>query len=303
MQLLLQESTNHLKRPYRALSGPGGAQLKFYLLDCIAGMKNCVGDSSVDVVVTSPPYNIGVKYSMHADNLPREKYYSWMADLGVQVKRVLKEDGSFFLNVGSRPSDQWVAWDVAYVFRQQLALQNVIHWVKSIAISKADVGDYTNILNDMAAGHFKPIVSKRFLSDCHEYVFHFTKNGDVTLDKLAIGVPYQDKTNIGRWKSARQDRRDRGNVWFLPYRTIRSKSERPHPAIFPAKLPEMCIRLHGRRPNLTVLDPFLGIGSSAVAAASLGASFIGFEIDKTYLDEAISRVREVRSSCGTKTKK
>jgi site-specific DNA-methyltransferase (adenine-specific) len=277
-------------RPYKIIRRKASkGKLTFYYQDCVSGMAN-LRENSVDIVVTSPPYNIGTKYNIHDDSLPREKYLGWISEVGNQVNRVLTDDGSFFLNVGNTPKDQWIAWDVARVLHQKFFLQNVIHWVKSIAISKQDVGDYPNILGDLAPGHFKPIVSERFLNDCHEYIFHFTKTGEVKLDKLAIGVPYQDKTNIGRWHSARQDKRDRGNTWFLPYRTIRNKAERPHPASFPAKLPEMCIKLHGRRPNLVVLDPFLGIGATASAAASLGVSFVGFEIDKSYLDEAISRV-------------
>ena len=204
------------------------------------------------------------------------------------VSRALADDGSFFLNVGNKPKDQWIAWDVAAVMRSHFVLQNVIHWVKSIAISKSDVGNYPNISGDIAVGHFKPIVSERFLNDCHEYIFHFTKSGSARLDKLAVGIPYQDKTNIGRWKSAKADRRDRGNTWFIPYETIRSRSDRPHPATFPAKLPEMCIKLHGRAG--LVVDPFAGIGSTAVAATKLGASFVGFEIDKDYLESAIARL-------------
>ncbi|MGI0029298.1 MAG: DNA methyltransferase, partial [Nitrososphaera sp.] len=63
---------------------------------------------------------------------------------------------------------------------------------------------------------------------------------------------------------------------------------RPHPATFPAKLPEMCMRLHGD--VRLAVDPFTGIGSTAVAALRLGVNFIGFEIDREYLDTAISKV-------------
>jgi site-specific DNA-methyltransferase (adenine-specific) len=257
-------------------------------MDCIEGMKE-IAKGSINVVVTSPPYNIGIEYSTHGDNLPRESYLAWMEKTAVSVKRILAGDGSFFLNIGNTPSDQWIAWDVAQAIRKHFVLQNVIHWVKSIAINKSDVGNYPNIISDVAVGHFKPIVSSRFLNDCHEYIFHFTKSGNVKLDKLAIGVPYQDKTNIGRWKS-KQDKRDRGNTWFMPYETIQKRTQRPHPATFPARLPEMCIKLHGVKDGPLVLDPFLGIGSSAIAALRLGVSFIGFEIDKEYMDEAITRL-------------
>ena len=273
--------------PYRVVER-NGCFATFYLKECIAGMQEYLRDISVDVVVTSPPYNIGVKYGTYSDSLPREKYLEWMERVGEAVKRVLADDGSFFLNVGNKPKDQWIAWDVAGVMRKHFVLQNVMLWVKSIAISKSDVGNYPNISDDIAVGHFKPIVSDRFLNDCYEYIFHFTKKGDVHLNKLAIGIPYQDKTNIGRWKSAVSDRRDRGNTWFISYETIQSKSDRPHPATFPERLPEMCIKLH-RRARL-VMDPFTGIGSTAAAAIRLNASFIGFEIDKDYLETAIARL-------------
>jgi len=273
--------------PYRIVPGNNCAAT-FYLKDCVSGLKENIEEKSVDVVVTSPPYNIGVNYGSYNDDMPREKYLSWIEEVGVAIKRALADEGSFFLNIGNKPKDQWIAWDVASVLRKHFFLQNVIHWVKSIAISKSDVGNYPNIAGDIAVGHFKPIVSDRFLNDCHEYIFHFTKKGDAHLDKLGIGIPYQDKTNIGRWKAAKEDRRDRGNTWFIPYETIQSKSDRPHPATFPVKLPEMCIKLHGK-PKL-VVDPFTGIGSTAAAAMRLGVSFVGFEIDKVYLDAAISRI-------------
>jgi site-specific DNA-methyltransferase (adenine-specific) len=279
--------------PYRVLHR-NGCRATFYLKECVSGMQEDLKEGSVDVVVTSPPYNIGVKYGSYADALPRSKYLQWMEEVGKAVKHCLADDGSFFLNVGNKPKDQWIAWDVASVLRKHFALQNVIHWIKSIAISKSDVGNYPNISGDIAVGHFKPIVSNRFLNDCHEYIFHFTKSGDAGLDKLANGIPYQDKSNIGRWKSAVVDRRDRGNTWFIPYETIQSKSDRPHPATFPVRLPEMCIKLHGHA--ALVVDPFAGIGSTAVAALRLGASFVGFEIDRGYIESAIARIQKIRPS-------
>jgi site-specific DNA-methyltransferase (adenine-specific) len=139
-----------------------------------------------------------------------------------------------------------------------------------------------------AVGHFKPINSSRFLNDCHEFVFHLTKSGKVPLDRLAIGVEYQDKSNVTRWKAAKDDRRCRGNTWFVPYATIKSRDEqRPHPATFPVELARKCIQLHGLKKTKLVMDPFLGIGHAAAAAVSLGKDFVGFEIDREYLRAAL----------------
>ncbi len=266
---------------------------QLYPMDCLEGMRRLLADNSVSVVVTSPPYNIGVKYTTYADTRPRDEYLSWIEEVGAEVSRVLEPEGSFFLNIGSKPDDPWVAWDVANRLRRLFVLQNAIHWVKSIALEKEDVGDYPPITGDVAVGHYKPITSPRFLSDCHELIFHFTKTGRVPLDRLAVGVPYQDKSNIGRWKAATRDRRCRGNTWFIPYATIRSRArQRPHPSTFPDKLPKMCILLHGLSRTRLVLDPFMGIGTTAVACLRLGVPCIGFEIDTDYLDWARDRLSE-----------
>ncbi|MEY2536969.1 MAG: hypothetical protein QOG67_709 [Verrucomicrobiota bacterium] len=253
--------------------------------DCIQGLSR-LREGSIDLVVTSPPYNLGVKYGKYSDRETRESYLSWCAEWAGQLRRVLTANGSFFLNIGSAPSNPMLPYEIVMLFRKLFALQNTIHWIKSITIEnrKGAVESY---------GHFKPISSKRFLNDCHEYVFHFTMDGKVEVDRLALGVPYQDKSNIARWShTGGSDLRCRGNTWFIPYETIQSRAkERPHPATFPVALAENCIKLHGTSRARTMLDPFLGIGNSALAAKQCGVKkFIGFEIDEDYLAEAKRRI-------------
>ncbi len=258
-----------------------GGAVRLYREDCLTGLRTRIAARTIDVVVTSPPYNIGVSYSHYADNRPREDYLSWIDELAREIKRVLKEHGSFFFNVGGKPSDPWMPLDILQRLRPHFVLQNVIHWIKAIAISDAKG----------AFGHYKPIGGSRFLHDCHEYLFHLTKSGEVKLDRLAVGVAYQDKSNIRRWKSVQKDRRCRGNTWFIPYETIQSREkERPHPSTFPVKLPEMCIRLHGLDKTTQVLDPFLGIGTTALACLKLGVACLGFEIDPEYFQIAVDRI-------------
>jgi site-specific DNA-methyltransferase (adenine-specific) len=245
--------------------------------DCLAVLAE-MPVSSIDVVVTSPPYNIGVAYNSYQDKQPREAYLRWLGEIGEAINRVLRPDGSFFLNVGSTGSDPWIAQDVAAVFRKTFFLQNHVLWVKSISI-----GDDT-------VGHFKPITSKRYLNHNHESIFHFTKTGDVPVDRVAIGVPFKDKSNIARW-GHKADRRCAGNVWFLPYTTVKSREQKfGHPAGFPLSLPERCIRLHGRI-DATVLDPFLGAGTTLVAAQRLGCRGVGIEIDARYIKVSVERLR------------
>jgi site-specific DNA-methyltransferase (adenine-specific) len=281
---------------------------------------------SVDIVSTSPPYNLGIAYNTYRDNKPRQEYLSWLDRVFAAVKHCLKDEGHFWLNVGYSNVDPWVGMDVAQVARNHFVLQNNFVWVKSIAI------------NDVTTGHFKPINSDRFANPTWEHLFHFTKTGTVPCDKLAVGVPYMWDCNIdntGRLrgraakklgyknikdfndrataedkkkfehelsvKLARQkpkaQSRCRGNSWFVPYDTIanREKHRGSHPATFPVALIEQCINFSGIKSGVLV-DPFMGSGTSALAAVNCSIDYIGFDIDQDYINFAQDRIQEHKSN-------
>lgn len=269
-----------------------GSRYRLFHGDCLEWLSR-FPSASVDLVVTSPPYNLGVAYRSYSDDRPREEYLAWVASWIRELARVLTPSGSLFLNVGSKPTDPWAAIDVALAVRPFLHLQNTLHWVKSIAIDRDAVGTAAGLTRDLAVGHYKPINSRRFVNDCHEFVFHFTPTGRSPLDREAVGVAYQDASNVGRWRAAAGGRRCRGNTWFLPYETIQSRDrDRPHPATFPVRLAEFCARLHGVSRVRRALDPFLGLGHTMQACARLGLPCDGIEMDEGYLTEARDRVAE-----------
>ena len=278
-----------------------GAVLRFYHGDALDVFAR-LGPACVDTIVTSPPYNLGVRYRTYNDSLSADTYQAWSAAWLRAAADALTPAGSLFLNVGTTPTKPWTAFDIANTAREHLVLQNTIHWIKSIAIERGSAGGKTGLDRDLAVGHYKPINSARFLNECQEFIFHFSPEGRTPLDRLAIGVPYQDKSNVARWQGGMADRRCRGNTWFIPYSTIQNRRrDRPHPATFPPALPRQCLQLHGLSRVTLAMDPFLGLGSSAVACAELGVNFVGVEIDQTYLDEAIERVRAVVDARGPST--
>lgn len=269
----------------------GRSRIRLYHGDCVAALPELEA-GSIDLVITSPPYNLGIKYRSYDDDMPRASYLSWSGQWIRAARRVTSPRGSFFLNVGAKPTDPWIPLEVAQVARRHFKLQNTIHWVKSIAIDRAQAGATSGLDRDVAVGHYKPINSERFVNDCHEYIFHFSPAGRTPLNRRAVGVPYQDPSNIKRWAAAGNGLRCRGNTWFIPYETIQNRDrDRPHPASFPMRVPEQCIRLHGTERARTVLDPFLGLGNTALAAVKLGLDFVGVELDEGYLQEAVSRIR------------
>ena len=235
--------------------------------------------ASVDVVVTSPPYNLGIAYGSYDDRLAEAEYLDWMVRVAEALKRVLRPDGSFFLNVAGSSTQPWLPFELITRLRPLFALQNHIAWVKSIAV------------NEDGVGHFKPVPGERFLHRNHEHIFHLTQEGQVRLDRLAVGVPFKDKSNIAR-RGHPQDLRCRGDTWFIPYKTVQSRTGKfSHPGTFPLDLPRWCIRLHGKR-NAVVLDPFAGAGTTVLAAAAEGCQGIGIEIDPDYVATAQARLAD-----------
>lgn len=248
--------------------------------DCVALMDAMPG-CSVDLVVTSPPYNLNLAYGVYDDARDESEYIDWLCEVSASVRRVMKPSGSFFLNIAGSNSRPYVPFELLVRLRRLgFCLQNHIAWIKSI-------GTETE-----SRGHFKPISGRRFMHHNHEHIFHLTLGNDVVLDRLSIGLPFQDKTNIAR-RGHDRDLRCRGNTWFIPYSTVKSKAQKfNHPGTFPVELPLWCIYLHGA-PDGVVLDPFVGTGTTLVAARLAGVRGIGFDMDARYIETARHRLREI----------
>ena len=297
---------------------------------------------SIDCIVTSPPYNLNIKYANYDDSIPRKEYLNWLDSVAKLMKKVLKDKGQLFLNMGYSNSDPFVAMDVAQVFRKYFVLQNQFTWVKHI------------VVNDTGYGQYKPITSKRYTSATTESVFHFTKKGDVEINRLAIGQRnqthplypelYSENRHraVTRRKIAKrmkfknykdvianatdaqkkefenkvkkllneipyepEKKKCIGNAWFIPYtptsklskqigvengHNYRKNSRADHPATFPEKLSEQCIKLSGIKKGSIVYDPFLGTGTTLVSAMKLGMIGIGTEINENYIKFSKKRI-------------
>jgi site-specific DNA-methyltransferase (adenine-specific) len=262
----------------------GAARVELRRGDCLAEMSR-LERGSVSVIATSPPYNLGIKYaSGYDDAIPRADYLRWTRLWLTQALRVLDPMGSLFLNIAGKPVSPWGPFEVLLEARAAgWHLQNTLYWVKSFTDADGE-----------SIGHFKPLNSGRYVNDCAELVFHLTPTGETPIDKLAVGVPYVDKSNLTRdTRGKNGDLRCRGNVWVVPYETIKSREkDRPHPATFPPELAMKCFKLHGLERIRMTLDPFSGLGSTARAAARLGLNHLGIELGASDVEESARRVRE-----------
>lgn len=242
-----------------------------------------VTDGSVACIVTSPPYNIGVPYNGYYDRIPDDEYMQMLLDVFKECHRASTDKAIMFINLGiprkfpTRPweivqeIDRYSWWKEDTVGDGYLCsgwrLVQTIAWVKSISL---------DIDGEMLSrGHYCPKQGE-LLNDIWEPVFMFAKaSRGLSLNRLSIGVPYADKSNVTRWESG-DDRRCRGNVWFVPYETTQRRKE--HPATFPVDLAGKAILLGSNEGDL-VLDPFVGSGTTLLAAKSCGRIGVGYDID------------------------
>lgn len=211
--------------------------------DCKEILKT-VEDDSIDLVITSPPYKSVDGFS-----------YALMRDVFNQLYRVQANNTLLFLNFGHLVEEKMrpflvanVATDVGY------KLNDTITWVKN---------------------HYKPIQGERRLNNLTEFVFLLYKGKMPKLNRLAIGVPYVDKSNALRFNKG-INLHCAGNVWYIDYPTITRSNQKLHPDRFPLELPEKCIKMCGYDVK-TVLDPFAGSGTTCLASKKLGKNYLGIE--------------------------
>ena len=232
-------------------------------------------DKSIDIIITSPPYNRGKTYSsdfgdFHNDNMEESEYLSFLTSVWKECYRVAKKHAVFFLNIGDSASDQGKSEKVALTAENAkwIRLQDII-WIKTF----------------LGKGHYTPTGGSRRLNNIWEHIFLFVKNKkEYKLDPKAIGIPYADKSNIGRY--SKSDLRDAGNVWLIGYdKTTGATIKKGHEAPFPIGLAYKCIKLV---PNVqTVLDPFGGTCSTLAACLKLSI--------KGYAYEKYPRVKVIQS--------
>lgn len=232
--------------------------------DCLAEMPK-LEPQSIDLVITSPPYNVGIAYGKNgreADKRPFDEYVTHARATMIQITRLLKVGGRACIEIGGSGRNMPLSWawqDAAY---------------------KAGLGLYSEITiahrksNPTAWGSYLKSDNVYTIANFHMlYVFYSqveTKRGkesDINKDE------WMEWTR-GRWKVN----------WSHP-------AGRRHPATFPPTIPIRCMKLFGHTDD-TILDPYCGIGTTLRAAKDLGRSAIGIEIQEQYVKIAKDNLRQ-----------
>lgn len=224
-----------------------------------------IEDESIDLIVTSPPYKDADGYSA-----------TLIGKVAKELYRVMKPNTSLFVNFGQLAGAKSRPLKCATLFESYFEWVDTIIWVKS---------------NPFEGGHYTPINSDYRMNNMWEYIFQFSK-GKAKIDRLSLGVPYLDKSNIKRYgtygeNQAKQDLRCAGNVWYVGYPTVQKKQQKPHKDMFPDEIPRRCIKLAGLPKGSVILDPFMGSGTTGKVASEMGHNAIGYEINSKFWNKGI----------------
>ncbi len=235
------------------------------------GMLAKLPNNSVHLVVTSPPYNLGIDYENHPDDLAETEYLSWMGEVWKECKRVLCEGGRLCINIGENKRNN-IAQPTFSAFIQQcvnlkMLYRGTIIWNKNSAAKHCAWGSWKSPSNP----HLVPR---------HEYIIVFSK---------------------GRYKlDGNREDSDITSDQFMAYtRSVwnfgtESKKRVGHPAPFPINLPARLIQFYTFR-GQTVLDPFGGSGTVGVACKMLERHYILIDNCKEYCQLAKTRIANYKT--------
>lgn len=256
-------------------------QVTLHYGDCMDLLKKLPADS-VDLVVTSPPYCIGKKYEdPHNDVESFKKQHICMFS---ELYRVVKPGGS-------------VCWQVGYHISDKCVVP-LDYLVYEIFTAYSEHLEYPFILRNRIIWTFgHGLNSTNRFSGRHETILWFTKGAQTVfnLDEVRIpqkypGKKYYKGPNKGKL-SGNPLGKNPSDVWDIPNVKAKHVEKTDHPCQFPVALPQRLIKAL-TSPNDLILDPFMGSGTTGVAALLEGRRFAGAEIIKDYYDISVKRIKE-----------
>ena len=235
-------------------------------------------DNSIDLMVTSPPYNVnlgnnksGVKpYDQYNDNKKYVDYINWLKDIFEKLYPKMKSGGRLAINVGDPHNGKIPAHvDICHF---------MVHDLKYLPMANI-IWDKSQIPNRAAWGSWCSPSSPSF-PRTFEYIMIFAKDSLKLQEK---GETDLTPNEFKKWAFS---------IWKI---TPETKMKRfGHPAMFPLDMPYRLIKMLSWK-NATILDPFNGAGTTAVAAERLGRKYIGIELSKNYCDTTVKRIKNTRN--------
>jgi len=227
---------------------------------------DCVKERTIDLIVTSPPYNVGIKYNSHDDRMFYKDYLSFTKEWLTKCYRLMKDDGRFCLNIPldkNKGGQQSVCADITTIAKQVgWKYHSTIIWNEQNISRRTAWGSW---LSASAPYVIAPVEVIVILYKDHWKKISGSRKSDI------------NKEEFMKWTNG---------VWNF---SGESKKRVGHPTPFPVELPRRCIKLFSFVGDI-VLDPFLGSGSTLIACILTNRKGIGIEIDNNYCELAKRRL-------------
>jgi site-specific DNA-methyltransferase (adenine-specific) len=237
-----------------------------HLGDCIEYMRS-LPSGVVDLVITDPPFNIGKKYDSYSDNLKFEEYLNWCYQWLDEVIRILKPDGSLYLfNYPENNAYLKVYLDKKLEYRRWLTW----HYNTNTGHSKVN---YTRTQ--------------------HSILF-YTKGKKYTFNKADVVQPYKNPTDKRIKKLLSNGKKGTGPYDVFMFNIVKnvSKQKTAHIAQLPVELVEIFVKASSN-PGQVIFDPFMGSGTTAVAAKKNNRHYLGCEISEKYYNIINNRLQDL----------
>ena len=225
-------------------------------------------DNCVHLMITSPPYNACKEYD---DDLSLNEYLGLLKDVFKETYRVLVPGGRAAINIanlGRKPYIPLSTYINQIMKEIGFLMRGEIIWDKSASAGSS-----------CAWGSFKS-ASNPCLRDIHEYILIYSK-GDYKLPRLKI-----EKEERCDTIESKEFVEFTKSIWRFP--TVSAKRV-GHPAPFPIELPRRLIELYSFKGDI-IMDPFMGSGSTCIAALDTNRHYLGIDIDQEYCDLALNRI-------------
>lgn len=244
---------------------------------------------SIQLTMTSPPYNIGKDYGDVDDALPIEEWRTLVRSTLEEVFRVTKPDGKVVINIGwsfgDRETEGRFYLHPLWAYITEIALDVGFDlWGEVIWNKQA----FNNQGGGALMGSY-PYPSNFMVCQSHEYVLIFRKWVDedyyANRELPPLETPRREDSALTkeRWREVTQ------SIWTFDGHRHQDKIDVDHRAVFPEELPKRAIEMFSFKGD-TVLDPFLGTGTTAVAAKRAGRHYVGCDLNKEYVEYARDRV-------------
>lgn len=247
---------------------------------CIPLMEDISGNS-IGLMITSPPYNVGMPYDEYLDNQPVWRYLAMYKQLFAEAARVMEDGGKIVINIANSGRSPYIPM-ASYINVMAVGMPGLGPDDPPVYPGTPGLYQWGELIWDKGEGaarsnaHWGSYASQKNPQsrDCHEYMLVYYK-----------GKPGLSMKGVEPDINGTEFAQSSISIWRM-----KAETNSEHPAPFPEELPMKVIKYLCPEGKV-VLDPFMGSGTTAVAAYKLNRKFIGYEISQTYIDMTWDRLR------------